>query len=139
DAGVELRLQSRVKLVARGDGPMADGRRDQRGARSCRPVKLAPGKRPPESRSRPRTDIQEAVEGAMDPLGGDGPVARDDEERIVAHRGVLPERVCRDEDEISTAQGQALRAWLRGTPRGPAGHEAASARPRRLARSSSCV
>src|SRR5207247_9727912 len=102
-------------------------------------VKRAPGQRPPNCRSRPRTDIQEADEGAMDPLRGDGPIARYDEERIVAHGGVLPERVCRDEDEIGTAQAQALRAWLRGTPRGPVGHDAASARPRRLARSSSCV
>ena len=83
---------------------MTHGRRHQRGARAGGPVQPAPGKRPPESRGRPRAEIQESVESPADPLGGDGSVALDDQERVAAHVSALAERVHRDEDQIGATQ-----------------------------------
>ena len=129
DRRVELRLELPVELRVGGDGPAAHGRGDERGRRAGGPVKLAPGERPPEPRGRPRTGPQEPVEGAADPLGGDGRVALDDQERVVADARARPERLHRDEDEIGAAQGQPPGGRRPRSPKGPAGSHAAPARP----------
>src|SRR5207245_9600863 len=90
DRRVELRLELPVELRVRGDGPLAHRRRDERGRRTGGPMELAPGERPPEPSGRPRTGTEEPVEGAADPLGGDGPVALDDQERVVADARARP-------------------------------------------------
>src|SRR5207244_11797095 len=102
---------------------------DGGGRRAGGPMELAPGERPPEPSGRPRTGTEEPVEGAADPLGGDGPVALDDQERVVADARARPERLHRDEDEIGAAQGQPPGGRRPRSPKGPAGSHAAPARP----------
>jgi hypothetical protein len=74
-------------------------------------VELAPRAPAPQTGGRPGAEIEEAVEGAADALGLEGPVALDGHERVVADALALPERLHRHQNEIGAAKGQPTNAW----------------------------
>src|SRR2546422_11639364 len=104
---VELGHQLPLELLPRGERHAPYRRTGQRRARARDPVELSPWERPPQPRRRPRAHVEESIEGAADPLGGDGAITLDPENGVVAPPDALPAWGAGHQDEIGTTQGES--------------------------------